>query len=140
VPVAPFDSNWPKVGEFCGSWFSTSAVFTAPVNATVAALVVCTGLIAVRFGCGMREPVTTTSVTCASLVSAAAGAVDSVSCWTEADDAVGAVAPEPVVASGLDVASPAKATGAAKIASPPIIDDAIRRARTLLLIEKYPQE
>ncbi len=65
VPVAPFEMLELIPANTCGSWFSRSAVWVVPVSLTSSLLTTWTGLELVRFGCGMREPVTTISPTVA---------------------------------------------------------------------------
>ena len=46
-----------------GRSFSSCSTLVVPVSLTSAAVTVVSGLMLVRFGCGMREPVTTNSCT-----------------------------------------------------------------------------
>ncbi len=65
VPVAPLEMLELMPANTCGSWFSRSAVWVVPVSFTSSLLTTWMGLELLRFGCGMREPVTTSSPTVA---------------------------------------------------------------------------
>ena len=63
MPVAPLFENWVALGDTDGRLFSSDSVSTAPSSLNSCWPTVWTGLTAVVFGRGMREPVTTTSFT-----------------------------------------------------------------------------
>ncbi len=62
VPVAPLEMLELSPANTCGSWFSRSAVWVVPVSFTSWLPTTVIGLVLVRFGVGIREPVTTSSL------------------------------------------------------------------------------
>ena len=61
VPLAPFETFEPCDAKTCGSELTRSSVRVVPDSFTSWLLTVVTGLAVSRFGCGIREPVTTIS-------------------------------------------------------------------------------
>jgi hypothetical protein len=61
VPVEPFERLPPKSAKACGRLLIRSSTRVTPSILTCSAPTAVTGLTLVRLGCGMREPVTTTS-------------------------------------------------------------------------------
>ena len=59
VPVAPLDTEAFCAAKACGSWFTRSSTRVTPATSTSSPVTCVTGLVVVRLGCGMREPVMT---------------------------------------------------------------------------------
>src|SRR5690606_39595451 len=76
APVAPFDRLPPKSANACGRLLMRSSTRVTPSILTVSELTAVTGLMLVRLGWAMREPVTMTSwiVSCADAVFTTAAA------------------------------------------------------------------
>ena len=67
VPDAPLEMFDPWPAKACGNWLITSSTRTTPASWIWSEPSTLTGLTLVRFGSGMREPVTTNSVTAVPL-------------------------------------------------------------------------
>jgi hypothetical protein len=72
MPCEPLEMPAPWFAVTCGRLFSRSSVRVTPCSLTSALPTTVIGLALVRLGCGMREPVTTTSETSALAAGAAA--------------------------------------------------------------------